>query len=57
MVNMAEGLDKDEEARFLWDNEDLLPLCLVDVACIVAEYLMPTLEVGSASMDPGETEG
>ena len=51
---MAKGLDEDEEARFLRDNEDLLPLCLVDAACIAVEYLMATLGVCSTSMDPGK---
>ena len=38
-VNMAEGLDDDEETQFLRDNADLIPLCLVDVAEIVEAYL------------------
>ena len=49
---MAEGLDDDEETQFLRDNADLIPLCLVDVAGIADEYLLPSLGVGSVSMVP-----
>lgn len=36
-----EGLEDDKEEWFLQENEDLVPLCLVDVAFIAAAYTSP----------------
>lgn len=44
-INMADGLDDDEEEQFLRDNADLLPFCSIDVACIAAEYSKPGIGV------------
>ena len=38
MVNMIDGFEDDEEEQFLKANVDLIPLCSIDVAFLVAEY-------------------
>lgn len=45
IVNMAESLDEDEEAQFLQENADLIPLGSVEVALITAQMAVSSYEV------------